>query len=153
MNAYLEISHEIHFDQIIDRHVEKNLPNEGFRCLNDKISRINRKTKMYMNYKLVNNIYLSLRRNRVMSVVQCYDENYYAIIQTQPQNLRAIVVLFEHHEYIDSLAIHHHEVKFGLSLTEFDPMNVEESFISKYLLLIPELGKERYINEQKYSSY
>ena len=106
-----------------------------------------------MCYKPGKSMYLLLRRNIPISAITCYDGKCYAIVQSQPQNLGAVVILFEHYKYIDSLAIHYHEVKLDLSLTDFDLIRVDESCISNYLLLLPELGKERYINEQKYSSY
>ena len=49
--------------------------------------------------------------------------------------------------------MYYHEVKLNLSLTDFDIINIDESRISKFLLLLPELEKEGCISGQKHSSY
>ena len=103
---------------------------------------MNRKKNMYMCYKPGKSMYLLLRRNILISAITCYDGKCYTIVQSQPQNLGDVLIIFEHYKYIDSLAMHYHEVKFDLSLTYFDLINIDESCISNYLLLLPELGRK-----------
>ena len=49
--------------------------------------------------------------------------------------------------------MNYHGVNYNLSLTDFDLLNVDESNIYNYLRLLPELGKEGYINVERNSSY
>lgn len=65
---------------------------------------MDRQKKMHMRYKSVNDIFSLFRRKRPLSVVKCYDEKYYAVVQKEQERLGAIQIIFQHSKVIHSLS-------------------------------------------------
>ena len=77
---------KIAFDQVIDTHAENNyMSSKCCTFLNYKNSRMDRQKKMHMRYKTINDIFSLFRRDIHLSVVKCYDEKYYTVVQTFQQ--------------------------------------------------------------------
>ena len=101
-----------------------------------------------MKYKSVNEIFSSFRKNRPISAVRCQNQKFYAVVQSVKSTLNAIEIEFQHFKNISSLAINFNQVNMNLAVTDSQLQPFDEGFISNYLLLLPELDKEGYINLQ-----
>ena len=108
---------------------------------------------MYATYKSVNDIFSLLRRNMPSSVVKYNAGKYYAIVKKQPQNFGAKRIMFMFAKVVITLSIDYYRVDLDLSLTDLDLLNLDGSNISNYLLLLPELCIDGYINLESNSSY
>ena len=108
---------------------------------------------MYMKYKSVNNFFSLFRRNRSISAVRCLDDKYYAVIQKVKDKLEAIPIQLKYYKTLSELSMTYHKVLFDLSLTDLELLPFEEDAIDNYLLLLPELGKDGYINVEQNASY
>ena len=106
-----------------------------------------------MKYKYVNEIFSSFRKNRPISAVRCHNQKFYAVVQSVKSTLYAIEIEFQHFKNISSLAMNFHQVNMNLAATDSQLQPFDEGFISNYLLLLPELDKEGYINLQGNGSY
>ena len=154
LNAHCEIINEISLEQVFENHVNNNYSKS--RCCrfqNNINSRMSRPKKMYMKYKSVNEILSAFRKNRPISAVRCDNQKFYAVVQSVKSTLNAIPIEFQHFKNISSLTMNFHQVEINLALTDSELQPFDESFISNYLLLLPELDKEGYINLQGNGSY
>ena len=106
-----------------------------------------------MRYKSINDIYSLFRRNRPISAVKCNNNKFYAVVQKEQQQLEAIQIQFQHYKTVLSLSMNYHRVNLDLSLTDLDLIPFHEDNIINYLLLLPELGKDGYINVEQNASY
>ena len=114
---------------------------------------MNRQKKMYMRYKSVNDIFSSFRRNRPISAVKCSNDNFYAIIQKVQGKLEAIPIQLKYYKTLSEISMTYHKILFDLSFTDLELLPFEEDTIENYLLLLPELGKDGYINAEENASY
>jgi len=154
LNTHCVIFNEISLEQVIENHVNKNYSKS--KCCsfqNDINSRMNRPKKMYMTYKSVNEIYSSFRKNRPFSAVRCYDQKFYAVVQRVQSKLYAIPIQIQHFKKISSLSMDFHKVEIDSSMTDTELQPFDENCISNYLLLLPELDKDGYINLEGNGSY
>ena len=78
---------------------------------------------------------------------------FFAVVQRIKSTLQAIPIEFQYFKNILSLSMNFHKVKIDLSITDSDLQPFDESYISSYLLLLPELDKEGHINLQENMSY
>ena len=154
LNAHCEIFNEISLEQVFQNHVHKNYSKERCCSFQNVInSRMNRPKKMFMRYKSVNEVFSSFRKNRPISAVRCYDNKFYAVVQKQQHKVHAIQINLQYFKTISPLSMHFHKVKMNLVLTDSELQPFDECYISNYILLLPELDKEGYINIQGNGSY
>ena len=154
LNAHCEILKEISLEEVIESHMNNYYTTaKCCKFQNYKNSRMDRKKKMYMKYKSVNEIFSFFRRNRPLSAVKCLDDKYYGIVQKVKGKLEAIPMQLKYYKTLSEISVTYHKVILDLSLSDLHLLPFEEDTIQNYLLLLPELGKDGYINEEQNASY
>ena len=108
---------------------------------------------MNATYQLVNDIFFLFRRNIPLSDVSCNYGKYYALVKKKQNKLGAIPIIFNFSKIVIILSMNYHKVDLDLSLTDLDLLNLNESNIMNYLLLLPELCKDGYIHVKSNSYY
>ena len=106
-----------------------------------------------MKYKSVNDIFSSYRRNRPISAVKCSNDKFYAVVKNTQTKLQAVEMQLCYMKSIQSLSMNFHMINFDLSVTDLDLLPFDDSMITNYLLLLPELSKTGYVNVPKNASY
>ena len=84
----------------------------------------------------------------------CKNHEYNIVIDGgQTHEYKGINITFEHNYNVPSLAMNFHNVWMDLTLTKYDLMPLLKSDIVAYLLLLPEVNMDGFLNNETNSLY
>ena len=155
LKAHVKLLNETAMDDVINCYITNNASthqkNEYIQLT--KTATLNSK-KMFHKYKSVNEIFSYYRRNRPISCVKCENGQYYVVVESvNNTNVHGINILFKFKFNIPSLSMDFHEIEINEMDTGFDLVNFKKTDITNYMMLLPQLNIDGYINIKKSSLY
>ena len=105
---------------------------------------------MFHTYSLLTEMCATFGRNCPLSCIRSIYKYYYAIVNSQTSDkVKGLPIEVTYlRQVILSQWITFHNVDIDMILTNNNLIEFGETYITKYLLLLPKLGKARYTNTE-----
>ena len=155
LNAHLNLLNEASLNSVINEHIlKKNADDVKNEYVHNVLRKLKKGKKLFHPYKSVTEVYSMFRRNQPISAVMCKNHEYNIVIDGgQTHEYKGINITFEHNYNVPSLAMNFHNVWMDLTLTKYDLMPLLKSDIVAYLLLLPEVNMDGFLNNETNSLY
>ena len=89
-----------------------------------------------------------------LSIIKNAEGECYIVVAGGSKDiLNTMSISFQHKFFIPALSMHFHDIILNLSINKLDLKEVRKSVITDYILALPELRIDGYMNEQCGCSY
>ena len=155
INAHIKLLNMISMNEVIECHVTNRLSDDQ---KNEYITHMNQtkksSSKRFHTYQSIDEVFSLFRRNMPLSIVKVCRGGYYIIVAgDSKETFNAISILFKYKFHIPTVSMYFHNIIMNLSMIKTDLIPISKSDIKEFILALPELSINGYINEQCGCSY
>ena len=105
--------------------------------------------KKFQIYPSINEVFSLFKRNMPRSLIKSHVGEYYIIVAGRSKDtFDTVAVSFKYKFFIPTLAMNFHDIIMDLSMTKLDLKSISIGDIRGYILALPELTIDGYLNEQ-----